>query len=530
MEIQAVGLDRAQRNSEAFLHQNTNTSHLSFNESRENDSSCFSTSLRCYFCGFARHPRTKCPAREATCHKCQKKGHFAKVCKASKTKNERSAATETSQHDSFSDDAPTLASTLSAHMGNGLRSAVTKITVCGKIFNCLIDSGSTSSFLHPKVVETLSLQLLPSNYSVTMASTTQEVKALGSCNVDFEVQGQSYKNFTLGVLPELCTDVVLGADFQSCHESITLKYGGKRKPLVLCRFSTLRIDPTELFPNLSPDCRPIATKSRRFSAADQKFIEEETRRLLKAGVIEPSNSPWRAQVVVVSNRTKKRLAIDYSQTINKYTFLDAYPLPKINEIVNKIARYRFFSTIDLQHAYHQIQIKEADRPYTAFEAAGSLYQFTRVPFGVTNGVSCFQRIMDSFIRSAKLDATFSYLDDVIICGMTQQEHDLNLKNFLEAAAKVNIQYNEDKCVFSTQKLQILGHVIENGELRPDPMRLKPLYDLPEPMNTKSLKRTLGLFAHYSKWISDFSTKVKPLANVSTVVFLCLLKLSVHFSP
>ena len=512
METQALSSDLAQRNSEAFSQ---NPTQVTLNDPRESDSACFSASLRCYFCGYSKHPRAKCPARDASCHKCQKKGHFSKVCRASGAMKEHAASTELTKCDnSLLQAAPTLASSMSARAGVGLRSAVTEITVCGKTFDCLIDSGSTSSFVHPKLVDTLSLRVRPSSYSVSMASTSHEVKTLGSCDVNFVIQGQLYENFTLSIMPELCTDVVLGQDFQKCHEAVTVKYGGERPALVVCGFSTLRIDPPELFSNLASDCHPIATRSRRFGASERQFIEEETQRLLREGVIEPSNSPWRAQVVVVNNRSKRRLAIDYSQTINKFTFLDAYPLPRISEFVNRIACYRFFSTIDLKSAYHQIPIREADRPYTAFEAAGSLFHFTRLPFGVTNGVACFQRIMDSIIKSANLDGTFSYLDDVIICGMTQQDHDLNLKRFLQAAAEVNIQYNKEKCVFSTQRLQILGHVIENGELRPDPSRLKPLHDLPEPTDTKSLKRILGLFAHYSKWISDFSSKVKPLASVS----------------
>lgn len=102
---------------------------------------------------------------------------------------------------------------------------------------------------------------------------------------------------------------------------------------------------------------------------DRDFIHKEVQRLLQKGIIEQSNSPWRAQVVVVKNESrKKRLAIDYSETINKFTQLDAYPLPRIDATVNKIAQYRVFSTIDLRSAYHQVSIREEDKPCTAFEA------------------------------------------------------------------------------------------------------------------------------------------------------------------
>jgi hypothetical protein len=217
------------------------------------------------------------------------------------------------------------------------------------------------------------------------------------------------------------------------------------------------MEPPEPFANLTPDCHPIATKSRRYSQEDLLFIDGEVERLLKEGIIEPSKSPWRAQVVVTKDKNhKKRMAIDYSQTINKFTLLDAFPLPRINELVNQIAQYRVFSTIDLRSAYHQVPLKNDDKPYTAFEARGCLYQFTRLPFGVTKGVACFQREMVRFVQEEDLKATFPYLDNITICGKDQQDHDVNLECFLDAAERKNITYNDDKSVFSTKRLPILG--------------------------------------------------------------------------
>ena len=159
------------------------------------------------------------------------------------------------------------------------------------------------------------------------------------------------------------------------------------------------------------------TKSRKYSHEDQDFIKNETNRLLAGGIIEPSDSPWRAQVVVTKNkRHKKRLVIDYSQTINKYTNWDAYPLRNIEETVNKISQYRVFSTLDLKSAYHQVPIREHEKKYTAFEANKCLYQFCRIPFGVTNGVAAFQCIMNSFIADEGLSNTFATWDNVTISG------------------------------------------------------------------------------------------------------------------
>ena len=102
------------------------------------------------------------------------------------------------------------------------------------------------------------------------------------------------------------------------------------------------------------------------------------------------------------------MCVDYSQTINLYTELDAYyPLPRIEDMVNNLPKYKVFSIYDLKSAYHQISIKESERKYTAFEANGQLLQFCVVPFGATNGVPVFQRSMDRIVAEEKLDDTFS---------------------------------------------------------------------------------------------------------------------------
>ncbi|KRX22529.1 Transposon Tf2-6 polyprotein [Trichinella nelsoni] len=141
------------------------------------------------------------------------------------------------------------------------------------------------------------------------------------------------------------------------------------------------------------------------------------------------------------------------------------PFTKKDSVVQTIAKYRVFSTTDLKSAYHQIPILDEEKLYMACEADGSLYQFTSIPFGVTNGVACFQSVV-------------AYLDDVTVCGLSQDDHDKNLEQFLSAAKKWNFTFNTAKYSFLTSKLRILGHEIENGEIRPGPQRLQPLRDLP----------------------------------------------------
>ena len=140
-------------------------------------------------------------------------------------------------------------------------------------------------------------------------------------------------------------------------------------------------------------------------------------RLLFEGIIESSRSPWCAQVLVVKNQQKRRLVIDYSQTVNRFTFLDAYPLPRIEDIVHAVAKDKYYSSLDLRSAHHQTPLRADEKAFTALRR---LYQYKRFPFGVTNGVSAFQRVMDDFIERHQLKC--------MLIWMTLPSQELRWKN------------------------------------------------------------------------------------------------------
>lgn len=454
---------------------------------------------KCFFCGYAKHPRSKCPARNATCNNCGKKGHFRQVCRSEKM----SAAL------------PHLGA-ICQSVPKSLSRATVQLKVNGRQTEALLDTGSSESFISQELVNSQNWVTTPDPGRISMAAKSLKADIIGKCLVNIELNGELYSNVKLMVLPALCADILLGHDFLKLHKGIEILFGGSRPTLSVCGLTAMDITPPSLFAYLRDDCKPIATKSRRHSLNDTEFIKSEIQRLIHDDVIEPSTSPWRAQVLVTTNeRQKKRMVIDYSQTINKYTLLDAYPLPNISEMINNIAQYRIFSTLDLKSAYHQIPILEEERQYTAFEALGKLYHFKRIPFGVTNGVACFQRIMNNIIENEGLDGTFAYLDNVTICGHSQEEHDKALQAFLRAASKYRITFNEGKSIISSETINLLGYQVSRGLIKPDPERLRPLQEMAIPKNKAALRRVIGLFSYYSNWIAKFSDKVQPLVRTTT---------------
>ena len=541
-------LEEAQRSSDSY---STGLSVMSTSAAVQDGAICaaapssnnqYQSDRQCSSCGGRPHrDRRNCPALNSTCHRCNKVGHWKPMCYANissgstrgasnrsnhrgnNTRNraagmyqidEQNVSGENTQNFTYNDHEQFYSSTnFLMSLSADTKETPTKVIINGVALEGLVDTGSRKSYIHPAVASHLHLNIIPQVGEVALANGKIE-KTPGYTIVNLTCAGNNYNKVVLVVLPNAISDVILGYDFQSRHSEVIFKYGGSRPPLV-CALGTLNVEPPPLFSNLMPNCHPIAAKSRRYSYEDREFIKGEVTRLLREGIIRKSKSPWRAQVVVTGGgNQKKRLAIDYSETINKYTLLDAYPLPRIDDTVNKIAQFKVYSTIDLKSAYHQVPIREEDVPFTAFEADGGLYEFVRLPFGVTNGVALFQREMDRFVETNSLDGVIPYMDNVTICGRDQSHHDQNLNKFVEAAKKYNLTYNKSKCTFSTTKLAILGYIVENGVLRPDPERLKPLLNLTPPVDMKSLKRVMGFFAYYSKWICDFSNKIKVLKEVN----------------
>ena len=122
-------------------------------------------------------------------------------------------------------------------------------------------------------------------------------------------------------------------------------------------------------------------------------------------------------------------------------------MPNVLQMVQEISQYKYFATFDLKSAYHQVPIREEDCKYTAFEADGQLWEFTSIPFGVTNGVSAFQRTIDKVIKVEQLSDTFAYVDNVTICGKTTKEElEANLLAFYKVVEKYNLTLNDDKTI------------------------------------------------------------------------------------
>ena len=190
--------------------------------------------------------------------------------------------------------------------------------------------GSSNSFIDHVTAQKLGICITNSaSRSIFMASNSCSSNTLGTINATLHIAGHSHENISLQIMENLCCDMIVGHDVLKRHEKLIINFGGSNSALIIdnlsdsafaCKLSAAKISPQRLFEFISQDAKPIVCKSRRFSPSDREFIDQEIDHLLREGIIEPSSSPWRAQVLVVNNDSsthRRRLVVDYSRTINK---------------------------------------------------------------------------------------------------------------------------------------------------------------------------------------------------------------------
>lgn len=266
---------------------------------------------------------------------------------------------------------------------------------------------------------------------------------------------------------------------------------------------------------VTQDELPVFTKSYRYPFCHKEEVKKQINDMLAQGIIRPSTSPWCSPIWIVpkkadaSGRQKWRLVVDYRK-LNEKTEGDRYPLPNITEILDKLGRCQYFSTLDLASGFHQIEVHPKDVPKTAFSVEHGLYEYVRMPFGLKNAPATFQRVMDHVLRDLIGVCCLVYMDDIIVFSTSLQEHIEKLRKIFAALEKVNLKIQLDKSEFLQKQVAFLGHVVTNRGVSPNPDKIEAIKNWPLPRNPKEIKGFLGILGYYRRFIRDFAKITKPL--------------------
>ena len=492
----------------------------------------------CTGCGKL-HWRKDCPWKDKECFKCHMKGHLKKYCKNtassppkakySKKKYSQSTSkvsvTENRQDDEYNYREDKTASGYDNFIfrtseSNSVTAPITKQIFMNNLpITMELDTGATRS-------------LMSNDAYISMFRTSRPT--LRQTNIMLH----AYGGLPLNVIGEIKVKISTSPEISGKDTTIIVVQGSGpalmgRDLLSLLNISSFSINRSSaaswvsLFPELfSPglgcftesevslsidnSVAPKYCKARPVPYTLREKVDAELKRLEEENIITAvSFSEWAAATVpVVKSNGSIRLCGDYKLTVNRALNLDTYPIPRLEDLLSSLAGAKIFSKLDMSQAYAQLRIDDRSKQYTTINTHRGLFQYNRLPFGVSSAPGIFQRTMEGVLGD--LSGVLCYLDDILMWGSTEQEHDERVTAVLSRLQDKGLKLQASKCAFRMSEMSYLGYIISNTGIKTDPSKVQAINDAPSPTSVKQLQAFLGSIGFYRRFLPSFSTVVEPL--------------------
>ncbi|KAL5258791.1 hypothetical protein ACHWQZ_G009300 [Mnemiopsis leidyi] len=262
---------------------------------------------------------------------------------------------------------------------------------------------------------------------------------------------------------------------------------------------------------LKDNSKPIMLKARSLPYALRDKVERELNSMIEAKILSKvEDSPWGTPLVPVEKDGGQSVRIcgDYKSTLNKCVSTRQYPLPTVEECFNAVQGGQKFSKIDIKKAYNNLLIREEDRVLTTLNTHKGLYQWNRLPYGISSASAIFQSVMDDTLLGVPM--TCCRIDDILVSGKNDAEHLINLNNVITRLEMRGFKCKIEKTCFMQREVVYLGHVVSADGIKPVRSKVDSLLAAPEPKNVDQLVSFLGAVNYYRRYLPNMSSIIAPL--------------------
>ena len=464
----------------------------------------------CTWCGkFPSHSRHLCPAREAVCHKCRKKGHFKAVCRSAYNVSVVTVAEEdSSDSDAF----------LGTVSGTG-SSKPWQITMLlnNSPLEFRIDTGADVTVIPESKYDGTRDGPLRTPERVLSGPSQRPLQVRGQISAYLRHGGAEateevyvVKGLKTALLGSPAIDALniisrvrlVEADHKEIVDKFPQLFRGLGK--MQCTYNI----------KLKPGSKPFALFTpRRIAIPLRPRVKEELQRMERLGVIEKVDKPteWCAGIVVVPKPSGKvRICVDLTR-LNESVCREHHLLPTVEEALAQIGGAKVFSKLDANSGFWQIELSNNSAPFTTFITPFGRFCFKRLPFGITSAPEFFQKKMSELLTG--LEGVVCLMDDVLVGGKTQQEHNDRLEAVLNRMRAAGLTLNREKCEFSKDNIRFLGQLVNQQGVAPDPDKVKAIVEMKLPVNVAEVRRFLGMVNQLGKFSPQLADKTKPLRDL-----------------